>query len=233
MSRPPRLSASAGDWLRLVLERILQHSPVKVLDWLIEASNVLRYLWDKTRYHGMYKVLRYEATLELKDRGGKRATFKKHEKVRYLQDNVIAYQDQAWGDGEILINYRCTPGTPVDRYRSGYKTYIIISRREVKNKGDVDEFNIEWGIRQGFLRRTEQWETHIKYSTKHLKINVIFPKSRPPHSTTLIEGNHQCSHNLEKGAQVLLPDGRWQITWETHKPRLYEIGSKGDALHHH
>jgi len=28
------------------------------------------------------------------------ATFKKREKVRYLQDNVVAYQDQAWGDGE-------------------------------------------------------------------------------------------------------------------------------------
>ena len=24
----------------------------------------------------------------------------------------------------------------------------------------MDESNIEWGIRQGFLRQTEQWETH-------------------------------------------------------------------------
>ena len=72
---------------------------------------------------GLYEVLKYESTLELKDRDGKRATFKKREKVRYLQDSIIAYQDQAWGDGEILVNYRCTPGTPVDRYRSGHKTY--------------------------------------------------------------------------------------------------------------
>jgi len=57
------------------------------------------------------EVLEYESTLELKDRGGKRAIFKKREKVRYLQDNVIAYQDQAWGNGEILIDYRCSPGT--------------------------------------------------------------------------------------------------------------------------
>jgi hypothetical protein len=87
----------------------------------------------------LYEVLEYESTLELKDREGRKATFKKREKVRYLQDNVIAYQDQAWGDGEILLNYRCTPGAPVDRYRSGYKTTILISRREVKDKGDVDE----------------------------------------------------------------------------------------------
>ena len=55
----------------------------------------------------MYDVLEYESTLELKDRGGKRATFQKREKVRYRQDNIIAYQNQAWGDGEVLLNYRC------------------------------------------------------------------------------------------------------------------------------
>ena len=74
--------------------------------------------WDaiRTKLHprsptGMYEVLEYESTLELLDAKGQRATFHKREKVRYLQDNVIAYQDQAWGDGEILLQYRCTPGT--------------------------------------------------------------------------------------------------------------------------
>ncbi|MEA3375339.1 MAG: hypothetical protein U9R72_03975 [Chloroflexota bacterium] len=172
-------------------------------------------------YRGLHEVLEYESTLELGDCEGKTATFRKREKVRYLQDNVIAYQDQAWGDGEILLDYRCTPGTPVDRYRSGYKTYILISRREVKDKGDVDEFNIEWDIREGFLQQAEQWETHVTHRTKHLKINVIFPRTRPPRHPVLIEGNRQRSHDLGKRAQVL-PDGRWRVSWETDRPRLYE-----------
>ena len=67
-------------------------------------SKIIRKAMQGLSYKGMYEVLDYESTLELKDRGGKRATFKKREKVRYLQDNVIAYQDQAWGDGEILVN---------------------------------------------------------------------------------------------------------------------------------
>ena len=92
-----------------------------------EAWKVLRKVQQRRSVVGMYEVLNYESTLELKDRGGKKATFKKREKVRYLQDNIIAYQDQAWGDGEILVNYRCTPGTPVDQYRSSHKTYILIS----------------------------------------------------------------------------------------------------------
>jgi len=191
-------------------------------DVLGDAWKALRKVMRSRSYRGMYEVLEYEATLELKDPEGKGATFKKREKVRYLQDNVIAYQDQAWGDGEILVDYRCTPGTPVDRYRSGYKTYVLISRREVKNKGDLDEFNIEWGIRQGFLRRTEQWETHVTHRTRCLKINVIFPKSRPPRSTTLIEQSCQRSQSLGKSAQVELPDGRWLVAWETYRPRLHE-----------
>ena len=64
---------------------------------------------------GVYKVLDYESTLELKGREGKRATFRKREQVRYRQDHVIAYQDQAWDDGEILLNYRCSSGSSVVR----------------------------------------------------------------------------------------------------------------------
>ena len=191
------------------------------LDTVETGWRIARTVIQRRSSAGMYEVLEYESTLELKDREGKRASFTKREKVRYLQDGVIAYQDQAWGDGEILLNYRCTPGTPVDQYRSGHKTYILISRREVKNKGDADEFNIESGIREGFLRRTEQRETHVKHQTRHRRISVISPKSRPPQRTMLIEGNRQRSRNLGKSAQVL-PDGRWQITWETRQPRLYE-----------
>jgi hypothetical protein len=187
-----------------------------------KAWHLARQVLQAWSYRGMYEVLEHETTLELKDRAGKRATFEKEKRVRYLQDNIIAYHDQAWGDGEILLDYRCTPGTPVDRYRLGYKTYILISRREVKNKGDVDTFHCEWGIRQGFLRKTEQWETHVQQPTKHLQINVIFPKSRPPLQAVLIESNGQRTQNLGKDAWARLPDGRWLVAWETRRPRLYE-----------
>jgi hypothetical protein len=171
---------------------------------------------------GIYEVLEYESTLELKDKSGKQATFKKNERVHYLQDNIIAYQDQAWGDGEILINYRCTPGVAVDRYKPGHKTFILISLREAKNRGDIDDFNIEWGIRNGFSRKTEQWETDISHPTKRLKIQAIFPKSRPPISVSLIENTRQRTKKLGSDSQVRLPDGRHLVFWEILKPRLHE-----------
>ncbi len=133
----------------------------------------------------------YGIRLELKDPEGKQALVHKREKVKYLQNNIIAFQDQAWGDGKILQNYQCTPGVPVDKYRSGYKTYILISLREVKNRGDIDEFNIQWGISRGFLSPTGFWATDVDHRTNLVKVEVVFPKRRPPLKASVLEKNLQ------------------------------------------
>ena len=171
---------------------------------------------------GMYEVLEYESTLELKDSKGKQALFRKREKVRYLQENIVAYQDQAWGDGRILQNYRCTPGTPVDIYRPGKTTYILVSLREVKNLGNIDEFNIEWGIVNGFVRANEIWETEVRHRTKILRMRIIFPKGRPPLGVSLIENLRRRTSALDNKNITRLPDGRWQVQWQTNKPKLHE-----------
>lgn len=172
---------------------------------------------------GMYEVMDLESTLEIKNIQGTRATFHKRKKIKYLQDGIIAYQDYAWGDGEILLNYRTNLGKPVDRYRTGYKTYILISLREVKNKGDIDEFNIQWNIRNGFLTEDGYWSTDVSQPTHHMKVNIIFPKTRQPHRLFLEACNRKQSHELGNGARKRLPDGRWLVTWETNQPELYEV----------
>ncbi len=170
----------------------------------------------------LYEVLEYESTLELKNIHGRIAKFTKREKVRYLQNNILAYQDQAWGDGEILLNYRCTPGKAVDFYRPGRTTYILISLRELKRRGNIDEFNIQWGIKNGFLRHQELWETQVSHPTRRMKAQIIFPSKRPPLSVTLMEDTRRRSHTLTEEAQRRLPDGRWLVSWETDKPCLGE-----------
>ena len=172
---------------------------------------------------GMYETLEYESTLELHNSKGTKATFKKRKKIRYLQDNIIAYHDHAWGDGRILLNYRTSRGKAVDRYRSGYKTYILISLREVKNRDDIDEFNIQWDIGDGFLTEDGYWSTDISQRTKHVKMSVIFPKARPPLQLLIEESNRKRTKMLGPDAKKRLPDGRWKVTWETDKPRLFEV----------
>lgn len=52
-----------------------------------------RCLPGRSRYFGRgpYEVFEYESTLELLDREGNNAAFKKREKERHLQDNIIDY----------------------------------------------------------------------------------------------------------------------------------------------
>ena len=148
------------------------------IEILAEIWKLLRQLWQGLADEGIYEVLEYESTLELLDKKGRSAKFQKRERVRYQQNNIIAYQDHAWGDGEILIDYRCTPGVVVDRYRPGQKTFLLISLRGAKRRGDIDEFHIEWELRDSFVRNEELWETEIRHRTKQIRIRIIFPNTR-------------------------------------------------------
>jgi hypothetical protein len=193
------------------------------VETLTKALKIGKNVFRGFTSEGSYEVLDYESTLEIHNSEGTRATFQKIIRVRYLQNNIIAFRDYAWGDGDILINYRTSRGKQVDRYRSGYKTYIIISLRDVKNRGDMDEFDIQWDIRQGFLTQDGYWGADISQRTKHLQVNVIFPKSRPPLQIKQEENHRQQTHILGREAQKQLPDGRWLVTWEKDNPRLYEL----------
>jgi len=192
------------------------------LEVIAELYKLTRKLWSGLANEGMYEVLEHESTLELLDRHGKRAHFEKRQKVRYLQNNIIAYQDHGWSDGQSLLDYQCSPGVVVDQYRPGQKTYILISLRENKQRGDLDEFHITWKLNDAFRRSQEQWETEVSHRTRHLLVRLIFPRARPPVRVWLGEYLRRRTRLLDDSAMQRLPDGRWQVEWQTERPRLHE-----------
>ena len=193
-----------------------------MMEIVAELWRLCRKLWRGMANEGIYEVLEHEGTLEIKDVNGKKAVVRKRQKVQYLQNNIISYQDQAWGDGTIFANYRCSPGIKVDRYRAGHKDVILISLRSRKTKGDTDQFNIDWVHQNGFTTTVEQWGTEINHRTKYLKIQIIFPKKRPPQQLYLVEYLSRRVKHLSPDMLQKMPDGRWLVVWEKTKPRLYE-----------
>jgi hypothetical protein len=197
------------------------------IDQLILALIGDLYGWGKSFIQkitkpGMYEVLNYETTLEILDAKGKNAILTKTEEVRFLQNNIIAFQDQAWGDGKILLDYQCTPGVPVDFYRSGHKTHILISLRDVKQKGDQTNFRIKWKINNGFIKPMGYWATDVNHFTRNIKVSIIFPEKKPPLKLILVESNRQKTQELPREVISQLPDKRWQVTWEKRNPWLHE-----------
>src|SRR5258707_1128686 len=117
-----------------------------------------KHIFSAKTHEGMYEVLGLDLRLELQDTKGHKAILYKTEKVRFLQDNIIAYQDKAWGDGKIFADYKCSPGVAVDRYRDGHCFRILISLRESKKRGDVEEFHIDRAIQNGFRKSDELFQ---------------------------------------------------------------------------
>ena len=159
-------------------------------------------------HEGMYEVLEYETRLELLDARGEKAVLHKRERVRFLQDNIIAYQDMAWGDGDTFADYRCSPGVAVDRYREGHRYQILISLRETKHRNDVDEFHIERTIKDGFRKGIEDFQIEIEHVTRKFSLSVVFPRKRFAKQVWLIEQNTARTTPLVAENRLMLPDGR-------------------------
>lgn len=181
--------------------------------------------WRFRPRQGLYEVLDYNAELELLDGEGQYAVFTKQMHVRYLQDHIIAYQDMAWGDGDIFAEYRCSPGIAVDRYKEGNRYRVLISLRESKHRGDEDHITIERHIKGGFTRRTEYFQNIVNHRMKKMTISVIFPPDRHPGQLTIVEHQRSQSTGLKPEHFHHLPDGRLRVSWATKYPRRDEIYS--------
>lgn len=210
-----------------------QHSPpsrglwsLLSLNWLSLLFQVYerlgQFLWGSQLHTGIYEILKYEATLELLDPKGQTAIFKKQLRVKFLQDYVIAFQDHAWGDGEIMAGYSCSPGVAVDRYRVGDRWDILISLRETKSRGEVQEFHIERKIKRGFTKTEGWWQLEMYHQTDWLKCTVIFPKKRFCRRAVLLEKVRNRSTILDASFLEELPDGRQQLIWENQNPKRFE-----------
>ena len=171
---------------------------------------------------GLYEVLDFDHALELCDFGGKKAIYHKREKVCFLQDFVTAYQDQAWGIGNIFADYQCSPGVPVDKYRDGNKYRILISLREIKRRGEKMRISIDRTVHNSFIKPEGWSETEISHRTKHFRTSVTFPKARHSKQAALIEKNAGRVTPLGPSNIEHLPDGRQRTFWETKKPVLFE-----------
>ena len=170
----------------------------------------------------MYEVLDYQSTLEILDPRGMVAKFNKTEKVRFLQDNVIAIQDNLWGVKKNIYAYKCAPGLPVDFYASGHKTTVVISLRNVYSSKDELDLNMQWYLKGERIGREGSWGTHINRYTRKITLNIRFPAERPPIKVWINEGNKKRITELGNESIAQLPDRQWQITWEKKNPRLFE-----------
>lgn len=204
------------------IQKILHHySPTWVSLALDLVEGIQSYIQNNSP-EGLYEILEYDCKLELLDTQGRAASLTKHQRVKFLQDNVIAFQDYAWGEGNVLAEYKCSPGFEADRYLEGDRWNILISLRETKHRGEVQDFYMERKLANTFTQNEEWWQIEMQHRTRSAKISVVFPKGRPCSHATVIERNRNRTIHLEARNFTLLGDGRQLLSWETIEPRRFE-----------
>jgi hypothetical protein len=206
----------------LSTRRFLAYLPQGWIVLLFDLYRALRLLMRRERHEGMYEILDYDSTLELVDPKGEIAVLKKRQKVKFLQNNIIAFEDYAWGDGEIFANYRCSPGKVVDRYQEGDRWNVLISLRETKTAGDIEDFYIERTVRNGFTKDEEWRQVEIRNRIKRLKLTTVFPKERRCQRAVVIERSRNRTTVLDQEHFSDQPDGRQVLTWKPVKTRRFE-----------
>ncbi len=208
---------------RLLLQKLPIFPALNWLTFLFDLYRALRLWFNHQRREGMYEILDYDSTLELLDPEGKTAILKKKQRVKFLQDNVIAFQDYAWGDGETLVDFKCSPGEAVDQYQEGDRWNILISLRETKNSGDIEDFYIERKLKNTFTKNKEWRQVEIRHKTRRLKIEIVFPKERRCKRAILVERSRNRSTILGQEHFTERPGERQVLTWETTKIPRFEI----------
>jgi len=205
-----------------ILRAILDGGLVLFLKNLIDAWDTWTQLRDRVTYHGMYDILDYRSTLDLHDETGERATISRYQMIRFLQDNVVAIHDHAWGDGDLFAKYHCQPGTAVDFYRDGSRWNVLISLRETKNRGDTIPFTVERTIEDGFLKKSEWLETEVDHLTSRLHLSIIFPRTRPCLRATLTRKTAGKTEVVDERHFKTLASGRQELSLTVGRPKLHE-----------
>jgi hypothetical protein len=177
---------------------------------------------QERRTQGLYEVLSLHRTVTLLDPQGQTATVETVKQVRFHQNHVAALLDYVWGDGDILHEYRCSPGAPVDCYKEGTRHVVLISLREIKSRGDQLTLNTHRTVLGGFTRPSECWETGIYHRTQRLEVRLVFPAQRRCRRAVVTVQSTGQTTALSKSHWRYLPDGGQELVWVCLKPRLNE-----------
>ena len=179
-------------------------------------------LYSRDNYGGIYEALEYEDEWEFLDDIGKLATHTKRVKARFIQNNVIAIHDYIWGDGEIMIDYKCNVGIIADNYSYGTRKNVLISLRDIKQRGEELDLELSRKVKDGFLQPSEWIQVAVLYKTKHMTMRVIFPQSRPCKRVNLINNSGTLKREVSRNEIIGLPDGRQMIQLHFNNPKMNE-----------
>lgn len=185
----------------------------KLYALILSSARLKKMLLPEGLITSPYEILDYQATLTLEDPKGMKATFKRNEEVRFLQNGVAGILEHAWGEGIILTSFHHQAGTIEDSFKDEGKRHLLVGLKRAMAKGESLRFEVVRKVMAQFTRDEEWVETMKDHPIRRLAYSVIFPKERPCQRAVMR------SQGLEMPLPIVkLGNGRTVVRFDTHKP---------------
>lgn len=170
---------------------------------------------------GLYEYTHAEDVWDIEDRDAHTVTLTKTRTVKYLQNEVFAIRDFAWGTGAVSgAQVIEGPGDAVHDYTRDEQEHTIILLDGIRGRrSDPDHFKFRRVFADSFPDRTESVVAEVVNATGRIAVTVRFPPDRPPTSAWLTRRE---AGIVEEEPIVPRPSGgRQQVTWTTDRPRRF------------
>lgn len=176
----------------------------------------------RERYGGIYEIVTSELEWDLTAADGREAFVTKKNKVRFIQNNVLAIPDYIWGDGSTKSEYSCNVGQKVAEFQEGAKTCVVIVLDRMYKRDEELELEIKRTVRDAFMGTREWIEVKPLAGTPELTLNVLWPAGRSAERAELtIENERRNRRSVEQLGDDSFhwgPGGRQQITRHFARP---------------
>ncbi|MCC6269201.1 MAG: hypothetical protein IT300_16665 [Dehalococcoidia bacterium] len=164
-----------------------------------------------------YENVSLSIELELCDTKGKRATLRRTQRVRFLAAEAGVVRDVVWGEGKSLAGYTVEGAEQLSVRHEGSKKVVLLGLPTSPGKGEDVTLKTERTILDGFRPSEGYLETVVERATKRLRLQVLFPRQRPPKEVRLEASPPVIA--ARPLAVRLTKSGRGYATWGMEEPK--------------
>ncbi len=158
----------------------------------------------------------------LQSMDGERARYQKTSNYAANKDDLNAYQEGVTSAGKAS-GFSTMRGTIVETRREHGFYISRIDLGDLFNKGARFTNVYTADLHNSFMNDREHWTQEIVFPTKHLTLQIHFPKGRPPSRVKckVVEG--VTDKQVKTNAKVMELSGETCIVWEIQSPKLKDI----------
>lgn len=193
-------------------DSILPALPVvspRILATIFEVPDLARNLFPEGLTTSPYEVMEYDATLDMEDPHGMRATFTRTQKIRFLHDGVSAVLDHFWGDGITVGSYSTDAGMIERTLTDSRRRHVVLRLKRPMRRGEELTFSVTRTVFAGFTNEHEWLSTQVDHPVHRLKRTILFPIKRACRTAVLLGPGGQLPIHPQIRA-----DGRAELKFE-------------------